>query len=332
MRNEFIKVLVILGFALTFFLSCTDNPTPDYPDIGYFISSSSRLSSSSSIPNSSSSSSSKPSSSSSVPSSSSSSAVPSSSSVAPSSSSLAATCGGKIYTESQFFCHNDVTYSFCKGNTQNYDPSLYECKNDSNGIYLKNKIPHGKTAQSTSAQSVYYNAVLIGSQTWIAANIKYGTGNGDRCGADDGSLQNGYGDCIDGKLYNWEAAKTNVCVIQNYNEWRLPTKEDWEKLIKYIEQENNCNNCAGKYLKSKTGWNSNGNGEDKYGFNAMPMGYGDMNDNKFKEAGNSGNWWSSSENVSGSSYLFKMEYMNNILSEKTGSKSDFYSVRCVKDN
>jgi len=123
-----------------------------------------------------------------------------------------------------------------------------------------------------------------------------------------------------------------VCVIQNYNEWRLPTKEDWEKLIKYIEQENNCNNCAGKYLKSKTGWNSNGNGEDKYGFNAMPMGYGDMNDNKFKEAGNSGNWWSSSENVSGSSYLFKMEYMNNILSEKTGSKSDFYSVRCVKDN
>jgi len=75
--------------------------------------------------------------------------------------------------------------------------------------------------------------------------------------------------------------------------WHLPSNADWNVLMKFVNP--NCSgNCdcagAGKSLKAKSGWNSNGNGTDNYGFSALPGGRGGSG-GSFNYVGNYGSWW-----------------------------------------
>jgi uncharacterized protein (TIGR02145 family) len=71
-----------------------------------------------------------------------------------------------------------------------------------------------------------------------------------------------------GRLYDWPAAMT-VCP----SGWHLPGG-DWDKLIDYVESSKGCTDCAGKYLKATSGWNSYSGivNLDTYGFSALPGG------------------------------------------------------------
>jgi len=70
-------------------------------------------------------------------------------------------------------------------------------------------------------------------------------------------------------------------------------------------------------------------GWDNYGFSALPGGYGNS-DGEFSDFNKYGYWWSSSEYNSDSAYYRRMDD-NNEFDEHYGEKSNFYSVRCVKD-
>jgi len=69
-----------------------------------------------------------------------------------------------------------------------------------------------------------------------------------------------------GRFYSWDDADT-ICP----SGWHLPSDDDWKELRDYVEK-NNGEDSAGFSLKSKTGWNDDGNGSDAFGFSALAAG------------------------------------------------------------
>ena len=86
----------------------------------------------------------------------------------------------------------------------------------------------------------------------------------------------------------------------------------------------------GKKLKATTGWNSNGNGTDDYGFSALPGGDG-LSGGSFYNAGEVGYWWSASEYNSNYAYGRSMSYYGESAGWTDYNKSNLFSVRCLQD-
>jgi uncharacterized protein (TIGR02145 family) len=174
-------------------------------------------------------------------------------------------------------------------------------------------------------------AKKIGSQTWMTENLNCDVGV-SKCYDDDPASCAKYG-----RLYDWETAMT-VCP----SGWRLPSAADWDILMTYVQTDNGETytngsdaSVAGKYLKATNGWNDNnngqsGNGEDKYGFAALPGGYGVSFISVYHDAGKYGNWWSSTEYGSGYAYRRDMRYYDKRAYWDDNDKDYMYSVRCVK--
>jgi len=166
-----------------------------------------------------------------------------------------------------------------------------------------------------------YKTIKIGEQVWMAENLNYETG---KCYYNPDYCQN-YG-----RLYDWETAM-KACP----SGWHLPSNAEWDKLFRYVDSTSGvespyASKTAGKYLKAKNGWNKEGNGTDKFGFSAMPGGYG-TSDGSFSDAGNYSFWWSNSEYNSGNAYS---RYMSNGFEDANnniGEKSNLFSVRCLQD-
>jgi uncharacterized protein (TIGR02145 family) len=160
-----------------------------------------------------------------------------------------------------------------------------------------------------------YKTVKIGEQVWMAENLNYNA-NGSRC------YDNKPANCEKyGRLYNWKTAKT-VCPTG----WHLPSNDEWIALINFVGGLS----TAGTKLKARSGWNSDGNGEDKYGFSALPGGTGDIGGN-FSNMGNSGFWWSSNEYGYGNeAYYWLMYHDVNGIYFHYGF-NNLSSVRCVQD-
>jgi len=171
----------------------------------------------------------------------------------------------------------------------------------------------------------------------MAENLNYEE-EGSKCYGEDGKVNNIkpvvnliklsnaeiQANCVNyGRLYNWQSAKT-VCP----SDWHLPSNEEWKILITSVGGEK----TAGKFLKAKSGWDKNGNGEDKFGFAALPSGRrcGPF----FGDAGKYGGWWNASDNINK-----HLSYDSNMIhdSEKSESflikinKDNLLSVRCVQD-
>ena len=132
-----------------------------------------------------------------------------------------------------------------------------------------------------------------------------------------------------GRLYTWEAAKV-ACPSSG---WRLPKDKDWEELIKFIEKENECSECASNYLKTESGWSKGGNGEDKYKFSALPGGFGYIYSVDVEQFGREGYWWSA--DGSGTyGYFWLIERGNGRMEKYLDDEYDgyrvMYSVRCIK--
>lgn len=114
-----------------------------------------------------------------------------------------------------------------------------------------------------------YKTIQIGSQTWMAENLNYETVN-SYCYENDPANCEKYG-----RLYTRDSL-LNACP-EGYH---LPTAEEFATLISNVGGEE----IAGKMLKSIAGWYdyelsgtgvyNDGNGIDKYGFNALPGGSG----------------------------------------------------------
>lgn len=181
-----------------------------------------------------------------------------------------------------------------------------------------------------------YDVVKIGNLTWMAENLNFAT---EASACPDGDSRN----CKRlGRLYTWADAKT-VCP----EGWRLPTNADFESLVVatsggaaqsqmqsaqlFVGNSDAVSNEVGAKLKSRDGWFKKGNGSDKFGFNALPAGYG--TGRKFDGIGGYAYFWSATEDLenpeSNAYYLF-LSFNSDAASLNAFSKEDYRSVRCVQ--
>jgi len=172
-----------------------------------------------------------------------------------------------------------------------------------------------------------YKAVTIGNKTWMAENLNYDT-EGGKCYNNNPENCEKYG-----RHYNWTAA-IKACPVG----WHLPSNAEWDALYRIADGTSGKerpykSETAGGYLKAKSGWNSqngkSGNGEDAYGFAALPGGSGRAG--AFHLLGENGYWWSATENNKGGAYYRFMLYESDIAGWNSNSKDLLLSVRCLQD-
>jgi uncharacterized protein (TIGR02145 family) len=161
-----------------------------------------------------------------------------------------------------------------------------------------------------------YKTLKIGTQTWMAKNLNY-KADSSFCYDNEESNCAKYG-----RFYKWDDA-LRACP----SGWHLPSKAEFETLIGSVGDKQ----VAGRYFKSKEGWNYGGNGTDAFGFSVLPAGYRDDKGNSGQE-GFSAVFWSSAENNSSKAYYMSLSCFGlNASLSGDGSKNIAFSVRCVKD-
>ena len=199
-----------------------------------------------------------------------------------------------------------------------------------------------------------YNTVEIGSQCWMAENLKYLP---KVYPSSAGSLVNphyyinGYqGTNLEsakthtrfgvniyntyGFLYNWPAAIT-ACPPG----WHLPTDAEQHTLELYLFSTGDCNpnreaawDCSPSGSRMKgydslyTGWWDDDNSS---GFTALPAG-GRSTGGNFHNLGSSAYFWSSSE-LSNDSRIRQLNSTDSGVYRINSSKGSGFSVRCIRD-
>ena len=195
-----------------------------------------------------------------------------------------------------------------------------------------------------------YNTIGIGTQMWMAENLNYeykvnDSTYGNWC------YNNSADSCAKyGRLYTWGAAMDSAVTGCGYGKscwagndrakgvcpdgWHLPDIDEWYALILAVGLPS----YAGTLLKTSSGWYSDGNGTDEYGFSARPNGYRHyINENyineNFSNAGKAASFWTSSEYQKKYAYNINMYYENREADHSKGDphKGYGFAVRCVKD-
>jgi uncharacterized protein (TIGR02145 family) len=69
-----------------------------------------------------------------------------------------------------------------------------------------------------------------------------------------------------GKLYNWFAVNDPRGLAPK--DWHIPSDSEWTVLTDFLGGED----VAGKKMKSTSGWQNNGKGNNKSGFSCLPGG------------------------------------------------------------
>ncbi|MDD3878282.1 MAG: FISUMP domain-containing protein [Bacteroidales bacterium] len=206
------------------------------------------------------------------------------------------------------------------------DSIIYATQEAQNRRAIKNTpVPRNNTSVSTNTTSLTtgtftdsrngktYKTVRIGTQTWMAENLNFSTGN-------SWCYDNNTSNCnIYGRLYDWNTA-LSACPIG----WHLPSDAEWSTLTNFVGID------AGKKLKSKLGWSSHGNesGTDIFGFTALSGGY---YSGSFSGIANAGFWWSSAEYYQTAADGRTIGSSNSVLGRCRAVKDRGYSVRCVRD-
>ncbi|MBO7367782.1 MAG: fibrobacter succinogenes major paralogous domain-containing protein [Paludibacteraceae bacterium] len=143
-----------------------------------------------------------------------------------------------------------------------------------------------------------------------------------------------------GYLYNWSAAmalsaeeaqaqtvpfediRQGICP----NGWHVPTNEDWEELI-----EHGGGGSTGSYLKTTTGWYNNGDGEDRFGFAALPVDVADGSTVDY--VGRYASFWTATPfTVDGTKVFYRrIDYNWGSLALSNYPKDVAIAVRCLKN-
>ena len=206
------------------------------------------------------------------------------------------------------------TYSSSSEKNSSFGKNLDEISEPTK-LIVPSEVIKGSMTDTRDGRT--YKTVTIGSQTWMAENLNYGYKVN---GTSYETYTNPYCDKC-GRYYTWAAAKT-ACP----SGWHLPTKAEYETLFTTVGGSP----TVGNALKSATGWDSDGNGEDTFGFSALPAGkrdsYGDF-DRELKHA----HFWSSTEYENFGAYHMYLSYCIDDAYLLWSNKSEVYSVRCLKD-
>lgn len=186
-----------------------------------------------------------------------------------------------------------------------------------------------------------YKTVTIGTQTWMAENLKTTKFNDNTSipsvtdntawgslttpgycwyNNDEPTYKNTYG-----ALYNWYSVATwKLCP----SGWHVPSDAEWTILSNYLGGEG----VAGDKMKEagSSHWlNFNSGSTNVSGFTALPGG-GRIS-GSFEYIGQSGAWWSETSYNAGNAYCRELD--DDIVELLIGnlSKSLGFSVRCLKN-
>jgi uncharacterized protein (TIGR02145 family) len=128
-----------------------------------------------------------------------------------------------------------------------------------------------------------------------------------------------------GKLYNWYAVNDPRGILPEG--WSILGVNEWNNLIDLFGG----NKKAGSKLKSTTGWESGGNGDNSSRFSGLPGG-GRYPNGDFADIGTAGIWWSSTENSAVSAWGYNMVYTGSGVLRGYFNKATGLSLRAVKLN
>lgn len=202
-----------------------------------------------------------------------------------------------------------------------------------------------------------YKTIKIGSQLWMADNLKTITFNdstpipnvrdtlewkkrktpGYCWYKNDESFKNPYG-----ALYNWYTVNTGKLCPTG---WHVSTDNDWKELEAFlgmskqdIERTGMRNSgTLGLKLKSDEGWLytvRDGNGNNSSGFNALPgsyRGFSGIFAVYSSYWGFSGLWWTSTSYEIYYALNRELSYMHQNIIRNYIARENGMSVRCVKD-
>jgi uncharacterized protein (TIGR02145 family) len=204
----------------------------------------------------------------------------------------------------------------------------------------------------TDAEGNSYKTVTIGTQQWMAENLKvskYSDGTTIPNITDNTQWENCFynskgawsyykNDAANnakyGKLYNWYATSPtsngnkNVCPTG----WHVPTDAEWTILTDYLGGES----VAGSKMKEvgTSNWNSpNTDATNTSLFTGLPGGYR-FDHGGYGYIGENGNWWSSTKSNISDGYAWSRS-----LSRYAGDADSYnnyylrfgFSVRCLRD-
>ena len=215
------------------------------------------------------------------------------------------------------------TLDKCGARKEIFNTDFYECGTgtESNWIYLKGGVSGGTND----------NAVLIGTQTWMASNLNIVVGT-STCYS--GSTCDTYG-----RLYNWATAmnganssNANPSGVQGIcpQGWHLPSDTEWNILITAVGGES----TAGKKLKSPSNnyWTYDAThiGTNDYGFSALAGGSCAYTVSTCNYQKSYGMWWSSTTSSSSNLYWY-MRNSESKVTKDSNANGSLYSIRCVKN-
>lgn len=203
----------------------------------------------------------------------------------------------------------------------------------------------------TDFEGNMYKTVKIGTQVWMAENLKvtkYNDGTDIALIIDNTEWSNAtsaaycwynndeeYFKPLYGALYNWYAASnTSLCPTG----WHVPTDAEFGTLEIHlgvpqadIETWGWRGTDQGKQLKNTTGWNVDENGTNTSGFAALPGGYRFYGAGTFFQQSALGYWWTSTPNSDISGRYRRLDGNNDAINRGNVENQAGKSIRCVKD-
>jgi uncharacterized protein (TIGR02145 family) len=196
-----------------------------------------------------------------------------------------------------------------------------------------------------------YSTIRIGSQIWMAENLKTTKYNDNSiipnvtsstawinlttpayCWANND--QTTYKPLY-GAFYNWYAVKTaKLCPTG----WHVPTDAEYATMeisLGLTQAQANATEWRGtdqgKQMKSTTGWNTGENGTNTSGFTALPGGYRAHATGNFEGLGLISYWWTATEQDDVIALYRRLDGNNNgVYRGATYKKAGKY-IRCVKN-
>ncbi len=163
-----------------------------------------------------------------------------------------------------------------------------------------------------------YKTVLVGSQLWMAENLRYESTNSEQYIYDD--FYSNY--IVFGYLYDFNAA-CSVCP----SGWRLPSNDDWLSLASFLGE-----NWKSKLMKDEGAWPNTDIATNNIGFSVEPAGQRD-NLGAYLNLGKGAYFWSSTP--VNQNFAFAREFgksAGNYASHEFGTnKKMAFSVRCMKN-
>ena len=203
----------------------------------------------------------------------------------------------------------------------------------------------------TDIEGNVYKTVKIGTQIWMAENLKT-TKYNDEAAIPNTTVntewialtsdafcwaQNNEATFkpLYGALYNWYAVETGKLCPTG---WHVPSDSEYAILeisLGMTSEQANATDWRGtdqgKQLKNTTGWAEGANGTNTSGFSALPAGYRAYSSGIFEGIGVITYWWTSTAPNDDIAVYRRLDGDNNMVFKNGTYKRAGKSIRCIKN-